>query len=488
MGNPYTSVTVTNYNPNPPPDDGSLVAGNLISWANEKQKLTDPLKDAIEDIDANVTAGFGKVIGGAGITSTAISYTILAADQGKLIKGTAAGITITTPDATSVTSPFVCAVLNNSSGSQTLDGNGAQTIDGAASITLGAGQGCFLFTDGTNWNTAGLGAVLSGNQIGYGAIINGYIAESNASNAVTFAVKTLAGNDPSATDPVILAFRSPTLTSGVYVYRSIAAALSLVIPSTATMGASNGIAFRLWLTLFDDGGTIRLGAINCVSGTSIYPLGQIPRVTSTLVSTSADVAQTFYTNGAGVTSKSYLLAAYANYESGLATAGTWNVSPTSIQPFGPGVPLPGQLVQPVQTLTTATTSGSTALPFDDTIPQITEGDQYLSQAITPTSAANLLQADWVLHFGAASAVAVTTALFQDATAAALTAGGTYLAANPLRSPMTHTMLAGTTSSTTLKVRAGTAGGATLKMNAQDNATRVYGGVCTSSIAIREIMG
>lgn len=45
---PYSPVTITGYNSNPPPDDGTQVAANEIVWANIKAKLSDPLKTAID--------------------------------------------------------------------------------------------------------------------------------------------------------------------------------------------------------------------------------------------------------------------------------------------------------------------------------------------------------------------------------------------------------------------------------------------------------
>lgn len=158
MGAPYTSVTVVNYNANPPPDDGTQTEANRVKWATGKTKLTDPLKTALETINSNITAAFGKVLGGGGVTSTAISYTILSSDQGKLVRATAAGITLTTPDATSVTSPFVFAALNSSNGGITIDGNGSQTVDGSATIPLASNQGELFFTDGSNWYGIGRAA------------------------------------------------------------------------------------------------------------------------------------------------------------------------------------------------------------------------------------------------------------------------------------------------------------------------------------------
>lgn len=155
MGNPYSSVSVSGYNSNPPADDGSQVEANRVKWSTIKTKLPDPLKTAIESINTALVAAFPKVIGGGGITSTGISYTVISSDQGKLVRATVAGVTITTPDATSVDDPFVFGVLNNSDGDITLDGSGSQTVDGDATVTIPTGAGLIVFTDGTNWYTSG---------------------------------------------------------------------------------------------------------------------------------------------------------------------------------------------------------------------------------------------------------------------------------------------------------------------------------------------
>ncbi len=240
------------------------------------------------------------------------------------------------------------------------------------------------FNAGAGWIP--LLATLAGAQTPYGAIINGTIVESHAGNAATFALKTLAGTDPSATDPVLIAFRNATVGTGNYVYRTVTSALSLVISSGSTMGFSNSVPARLWFALFDDAGTIRIGAINCVSGTNIYPLGQMPIASSTAEGGvgGADSAQVFYT-GTAVTSKAYAILAYASYESGLATAGSWASAPTRIQLFGAGVPLPGATVQSVHANTT--TNGTIG---GGTFAALTSG---LTAAITPTSAVNIIQAD-----------------------------------------------------------------------------------------------
>lgn len=154
MGNPFTSTSVSSYNSNPPSDDGSQTASNRLQWSTHKTKLSDPIKTAFDTSETATNTAFGKVIGGGGITTTAVDYTITSSDQGKFIKATAS-LTLTTPDATSVDSPFVFFVVNTSTGDVTVDGNGSQTIDGSSTITIPAGGGCAFNTDGSNWFTGG---------------------------------------------------------------------------------------------------------------------------------------------------------------------------------------------------------------------------------------------------------------------------------------------------------------------------------------------
>jgi len=60
--NPYTSVTISGYNLNPPADDGSEIASNQLKWSKHKDKIGDPLKNLSESINTNVLAAFAKTI------------------------------------------------------------------------------------------------------------------------------------------------------------------------------------------------------------------------------------------------------------------------------------------------------------------------------------------------------------------------------------------------------------------------------------------
>lgn len=178
MANPFTAPTLSGYNATPPSDDGQATANNTVEWDKHKTKLGDPLKTFIEATHTNLSTAFGRVVGGAGVTATAVNYTVQTSDQGKLINATASGITITTPAAGTVGSPFVFGVVNNGGASITLDGNSDETINGDATITLNDGEGVLVYTDGSNWFVIGFP--------GAAALPRGYLsglALSNGSDA-----------------------------------------------------------------------------------------------------------------------------------------------------------------------------------------------------------------------------------------------------------------------------------------------------------------
>jgi hypothetical protein len=303
---------------------------------------------------------------------------------------------------------------------------------------------------------------------------------------------TLSGNDaadPSSTNKVRIPFRSVTAATGTFSQIVVSAATTLTISSGSTVGATSATAFRLWIVAFNDGGTLRLGAINCLSGTSVYPLAGWGIASSTAEggAGAADSAHVFYT-GTGVTSKAYTVLGYMTWESGLTTAGTWDAVPTRIQLFGPDVPLPGTVVQVKRTQTGAAATGSTVIDSDDSIPQNTQGDEYVTQAITPSSTANLLRVGFQGNFATSAAGEIIAALFQDSTANALSAGVIHAATTgaPYRIGLEHALLSGTTSATTFKLRAGPSSAATVTFNG-DGGARQLGGVMNSYLKAEEVM-
>ena len=118
----------------------------------------------------------------------------------------------------------------------------------------------------------------------------------------------------------------------------------------------------------------------------------------------------------------------------------------------------GTVVQIAETTGEAVVNLTGVIPEDDTIPQNTEGAEYLTLAITPTDASNKLLIEWHGAMSSSTSGSMIVALFQDSTADALetvyaqTAATTQSDAVPMF--LTHSMTAGTTSATTFKIRAG----------------------------------
>jgi len=147
----------------------------------------------------------------------------------------------------------------------------------------------------------------------------------------------------------------------------------------------------------------------------------------------------------------------------------------------------GATAQIVYAETTAAASGTTTIPSDDTIPQNTEGDQYLTATITPTDAANylLIEASFQCYPITAQA-RLAMALFVDSTADAIATvwtrpSGSYEGDVLV---MRKRIAAGSTSARTYKIRIGASSGTT-DVN-QWNGTQIYGGSEVSSITISEV--
>jgi hypothetical protein len=145
----------------------------------------------------------------------------------------------------------------------------------------------------------------------------------------------------------------------------------------------------------------------------------------------------------------------------------------------------GKVLQVVNYQTGTMATGTTVLPFDDTIPQNTEGTEFMTLAITPTSATSRLKID-VVWMGSHTIINYfTVALFVGTTANALASiPNTQVAYYLFHSNFSHNMVAGVTTELTFKVRAGPEAGGTATFNGQSGA-RKLGGTAASSITITE---
>lgn len=160
----------------------------------------------------------------------------------------------------------------------------------------------------------------------------------------------------------------------------------------------------------------------------------------------------------------------------------------NLTPKGSGMTIiPGHIIQVVEaTPYTTYSSHTTIIPYDDTIPQNTEGEEIITVSITPKSATNRLRIIMISDIAESSVNDGAFALFQDATANALAISPIQKnsdGSNP--TILYYEMASGTTSSTTFKIRAGSAATGTLYING-DTAARKYGGISSVKLRVEEV--
>lgn len=165
-------------------------------------------------------------------------------------------------------------------------------------------------------------------------ILNLGIACSVASNNLTVALKTASGADASPANPVVIPFRSSTSTTGTAGPLLATAALSVVIPSTATLGHASGKDQYIYVYAINNAGTIELG----VSGLNV--IDELSLQSSTTISVSALVGNVLYATTGVANTPIRILARLLVNET---VAGTWATAPTEVSLQPSSVIKPSQL-------------------------------------------------------------------------------------------------------------------------------------------------
>jgi hypothetical protein len=135
MGSPYQSQSATGYNSSPPPDDGTTVAANKITWSTTiKAKLADPIKTLADAINTALRSALNVTP-----STTSIAYTTLVGDHLTTIEATGT-ITISLGDAATMiaqTMGYKVTVYNKGVGTVTVTPiTGTDTLNGVAGGSL----------------------------------------------------------------------------------------------------------------------------------------------------------------------------------------------------------------------------------------------------------------------------------------------------------------------------------------------------------------
>ena len=150
----------------------------------------------------------------------------------------------------------------------------------------------------------------------------------------------------------------------------------------------------------------------------------------------------------------------------------------------------GKVLQVVNTQTGAVATGTTIMPADDTIPQITEGTEFMTLAITPASTSNklLINVGFAWSYsnnGTYESIALfnTDAHSTNALSSLITLNLGATEWNFIT--FQHYMTAPSASATTFRVRSGSTSAGTVTFNGQSGG-RAHAGILASSITIMEI--
>lgn len=149
--------------------------------------------------------------------------------------------------------------------------------------------------------------------------------------------------------------------------------------------------------------------------------------------------------------------------------------------------LAGTVVKSSYTEYTSSADITTQIPYDDTIPQNTEGGEIISVSFTPTNASNKLRFRFAGQVASNGATTVSCALFSGSTASAIAASAARIDSNAVPYPisLSHEQTAGGTSAVTYAIRIGPSSAQTIRLNGTDTARR-FGGVSRATLIIEEV--
>jgi hypothetical protein len=202
------------------------------------------------------------------------------------------------------------------------------TADASGDLNIQSGGSTVVAVTSTGVAVTGTLAA-SGAVSGTTGTFTSGVAATSLTNKIQPITASVAASALTITlNPTILDFRASPLTSGTVTTISVPAAISVVIPSTSTMGTVSAVQSRIVVIAINNAGTVELAAVN-ISGGSV--LDETTLITTTAAAAAGNSATAYYSTTAR-TGVAYRVVGYV--ESTQATAGTWATAPSTLQGYG----------------------------------------------------------------------------------------------------------------------------------------------------------
>jgi hypothetical protein len=355
--------------------------------------------------------------------------------------------------------------------------NGLELVGGE----LRAGAPVLLQFDGVQMNIIGASAASAGS-----ALQNLSLSVTVAADALTVAVKDEAGDDPAPNAPLRVSFRSATLTDGSRITREVVAPASVTLSAGSTVGTVNNGNHRLYVVGIDDGGVFRLGIYNPLAQQNgdLVGIDEAKLYTSTAEggAGAADSHHVLYSD-VGVADKAVALLGY--FEISEAAAGTWATAPTKVQVMGPGVHRTGEVVQETWVMAGGVATGTTTIPLDDTVPQVGEGNQYMSNQMVVSNLCNHIKVLVEATLSHSAGSQMIMALFKNGAADAIAASVGICSTGAGRYTLIHHEYIAAVGTTTYTVRAGSPTAGTTTFNGAGGA-QLFATRLNSRLTVTEV--